>query len=271
MVLMGSPMRYPRFFIVLFVALGLAAFPAIDASAADADALSDALRQVETLADVSQQATTGADLARRSGAVELLAERVDIDHSEAGRLLDAAMTLAVSVAGAGERSGVLENPDFDDLFDMILEIVRSSDPQSDQVFAKADFLTERAIAVAGLLAESERAAMDALVSTEAVPDDGPVERWRSLVEQYFAPERIDEALSIIDCESNGDPNARNPRSSASGLFQFLDRTWAHCSEQAGFPGESPFSPEANIAAAAWLVEYSLDVGDSPWAHWTCRP
>ena len=47
MFLMGSPMRYPRFFIVLFVALGLSAFPAIDASAADADALSDALRQEE--------------------------------------------------------------------------------------------------------------------------------------------------------------------------------------------------------------------------------
>ena len=271
MFLMGFPMRYPRFFIVLFVALGLAGFPAIGASAADADALSDALRQVETLSDISQQTATDADLARRGGAVELLAERVDLDHNEAGRLLDAMVSLAASVTGAGERSGVLESPDIDALFDAILEFVRSSDPQSDQVFAKADFLTERAIAAAELLAESERAVMDALVSTQAGTGDGPVERWRSLVEQYFAPELIDEALSIIDCESNGDPNARNPRSSASGLFQFLDRTWAHSSEQAGFQGESPFSPEANIAAAAWLVEYSLGVGDAPWAHWTCRP
>lgn len=113
--------------------------------------------------------------------------------------------------------------------------------------------------------------MGALVSTTATPVAGPVERWRPIVEQYFAPERIDEALSIIDCESNGDPNARNPRSSASGLFQFLNRTWSHSSEQAGFEGASPFLPEANIAAAAWLVEHSLGVGDSPWAHWTCRP
>jgi hypothetical protein len=268
---MGSPMRYPRFLIVLFVALGLAAFPAVDASAADADALSDALRQVETLSDISLQVATGADLARRDGAIELLARQVDLDHGDAGRLLDAMVALAVSLAGAGERAGVLESPDIDVLFDVIVEFVRSSDPQSDLVFAKADFLTARATTAAELMAESERAAMDALISTAAGPDDGPVERWRSLVEQYFAPNRIDEALSIIDCESNGDPNARNPRSSASGLFQFLDRTWAHSSEQAGFRGESPFSPEANIAAAAWLVEYSLGVGDSPWAHWTCRP
>jgi len=264
-------MRYPRFFIVLFVALGLAAFPAIDASASDADALSDALRQVETLGDVSQQAATGADLARHGGAVRLLADRVGLDHGEADRLLDAMMAIAVSVTGAGERSGVMESPDIDVLFDTVLEFIRSSNPHSAQVFAKSDFLTERAIAAAELLAKSELAAMNALISTEMVPADGPVERWRSLVGKYFAPERIDEALSIIECESNGDPDARNPRSSASGLFQFLDRTWEHSSEQAGFWGESPFSPEANIAAAAWLVEYSLGVGDSPWAHWTCRP
>ncbi len=268
---MGFPMRYPRFFIVLFVALGLAALRGVPASAADADVLSDALRQVETLADISQQAATGADLARRGAAVELLVGRTDLDHGEASRLLDAMTTLAVSVIEAGERAGVLESPEIDDLFDLILEFAGSSDPHSDQAFAKADFLAERAVAAAELWAESERTAMIALASEEAVHGEDPVERWRSLVERYFAPERINEALSIIDCESNGDPDARNPRSSASGLFQFLARTWLHSSEQAGFQGESPFSPEANIAAAAWLVEYSLGAGDSPWAHWTCRP
>ncbi|MFV9671843.1 MAG: transglycosylase SLT domain-containing protein [Acidimicrobiia bacterium] len=269
--LMGFPMRYPRLLIVLFVALGLAALSTTRAAAADEDALSDALRQVETLANISQQAATDAELARRGGAVELLAERVGLDHVDAGILLDAVAARVVSVAGAGERAGVLERPEIAVLFDMILEFVRSADPQSDQAFAKADFLAERVVAAAELLAESERTAMDALLSTTAIPVAGPVERWRPIVEQYFATERIDEALSIIDCESNGDPNARNPRSSASGLFQFLDRTWSHSSEQAGFEGASPFLPEANIAAAAWLVEYSLGVGDSPWAHWTCRP
>ena len=268
---MGFPMRYPRFLIVLFVALAVAALSTTRAAAADEDALSDALRQVETLTNISQQATIDAELARRGGAVEMLAERVDLDHVDAGRLLDAMAASVVSVTGAGERAGVLERPEIANLFNMILEFVRSADPQSDQAFAKADFLAERVIAATELLAESERSAMGALLSTTATPVAGPVERWRPIVEQYFAPERIDEALSIIDCESNGDPNALNPRSSASGLFQFLDRTWSQSSEQAGFEGALPFSPEANIAAAAWLVEYSLGVGDSPWAHWTCRP
>jgi len=271
MVLMGFSMRYPRFLVVLFVALGLAALAATPAHATETGSLPDALRRIETLADISEQAAAGADLARRGVAVELLAEHVDLDHGEASRLLDAMMALAASMAGAGERVGVLESPDIDAVFALILEFVRSSDPHSAQVFAKADFLTERAIAVAELLAESELTAMDSLVSTEPPSVADPLERWRPLVEQYFAPERIDEALSIIDCESNGDPDARNPRSSASGLFQFLDRTWLHSSKQAGFQGASPFSPEANIAAAAWLVEYSLGTGDAPWAHWTCRP
>ena len=30
---------------------------------------------------------------------------------------------------------------------------------------------------------------------------------------------------IISVESNGDPNAKNKRSSAMGLGQFLDETW----------------------------------------------
>ena len=93
-------------------------------------------------------------------------------------------------------------------------------------------------------------------------------RWSS---DTSAEERVDEALSIIECESNGDPSVTNPRSSATGLFQFINGTWEHASEQAGFGGASALDPEANVAAAAWLVDYSFDVGRSAWAHWTCRP
>lgn len=271
MLLMGLPMRYPRFFIVLFVALGLAALPAADAYAAETVPLPDALRQIETMSDISQSASIGADLARRGGIVDLLARRADLNHSEADRLLDAVTGLVVAVAGAGERAGVLVSPEIDPLLETLLNFIGSTDPASDQALAKAGFLTGRAIAATELMVEAERTAMDALISAEAVPVAGPVERWRSFVERYFPPERIEEALLIIDCESNGDPDAHNSRSGASGLFQFLDRTWSRASEEAGFQGESPFSPEANVAAAAWLVEYSLDAGNSAWVHWTCRP
>ena len=268
---MGLSMRYPRFFIVLLVAFGLAVVPTADAYATDVDPLPDALRQIETLTDVSRHAATEADLALRGAVVESLARRVDLDHAQAGHILDAIVGFVIVMTEAGERWGVLDSPDIDEMLEMMVAVVASTDPQSDGAFAKADYLTERAIVATRLLEESERIAMDALIVGETVHVVGPIERWRPLVEQYFSPDRVEEALSIIDCESNGDPKARNPRSSAAGLFQFLDRTWAHSSEQAGFEGESPFSPEANIASAAWLVEYSLGVGDSPWAHWTCRP
>lgn len=61
---------------------------------------------------------------------------------------------------------------------------------------------------------------------------GGVERWRSLVARYPWP--VDTALAVMACESGGDPNARNPDSSATGLFQILG---------------GPTDPEANVALA----------------------
>ncbi|HEX5671333.1 MAG TPA: transglycosylase SLT domain-containing protein, partial [Acidimicrobiia bacterium] len=82
-----------------------------------------------------------------------------------------------------------------------------------------------------------------------------VERWRSLVAQYFPVSMVDDALAVIDCESRGYPDAYNPYSGASGLFQFIPGTWAVASVKAGFSGASPFEPEPNVASAWWLVSY----------------
>jgi len=112
-------------------------------------------------------------------------------------------------------------------------------------------------------------------TTTAPPNDGggprPAENWRGLVSQYFPSDLVNEALSIIQCESKGDPSAYNSRSGASGLFQFIPGTWANVSPKAGWGGASPFDPEANVASAAWLVDYSIDHGQYRWYHWTCRP
>ena len=104
-------------------------------------------------------------------------------------------------------------------------------------------------------------------------EGGPrdVEEWRPLVEQYFPAELVDDALTVIRCESQGDPLAYNSRSGASGLFQFISGTWNWASQNAGWAGASPFDPEANIASAAWLVQWSIGRGIHPWAHWNCRP
>lgn len=97
-----------------------------------------------------------------------------------------------------------------------------------------------------------------------------VERWRSLVEKYFPPHRVEEALRIIRCESHGNPDAYNTYSGASGLFQFIPSTWASSSPKAGFPGASPFDPEANVGSAAWLGNRYEQLGHYFWRAWSCR-
>ncbi len=91
-----------------------------------------------------------------------------------------------------------------------------------------------------------------------------VEQWRPLVGSHFAADDIPWAMRVMNCESKGDPRARNPRSSASGLFQHLARYWAERSGKAGWEGADIFDPTANVAVAAWLF-YS----GGP-SHWTCR-
>lgn len=98
------------------------------------------------------------------------------------------------------------------------------------------------------------------------------ESWRWLVEIYFPEGLVDEALAIIQCESRGNPDAENPRSTATGLFQFLSATWSWASVEAGWAGASRYDPEANTAVAAWLVQASIETGHrhGRWGHWECR-
>ena len=90
------------------------------------------------------------------------------------------------------------------------------------------------------------------------------------MEQHFPTHRVDEALQILSCESNGDPNAYNPYSGASGLFQFLPSTWVTTAPRAGYPGADVFDPEANIGSAAWLANRYEELGEYYWRAWSCR-
>ncbi len=89
-----------------------------------------------------------------------------------------------------------------------------------------------------------------------------VERWRPLVAVYFPAQDVELALCIINAESGGNPDAKNPNSSASGLFQHLARYWPERSTAAGWGGASIWNPEANTAVAAWLA------ATGGWSHWT---
>ena len=112
---------------------------------------------------------------------------------------------------------------------------------------------------------------DPPAETEWPPE---VEAWRSLVAEHFAAERVEEALAVISCESNGDPAITNPTSGAAGLFQFMPSTWDWVAGEVGlgdYASEAPYDPAANVEAAAWLVHYSLDGGQTAWHHWNCKP
>jgi len=269
MFLMGFPMRYPRLFIVCFVALGLAASPAAIARADHTGARSGEPAYAGSVFGIVDHAVLDADPVRRSDAVEVLADATHLDSEDAGEMLDVVAGRVVAFVDAGQRTGVLAIPEVNQL---IAEVLRP--PTSIEVSGETTALPERSSEAGD--APSIPEAVDAAEAGEPAAEAGeptadPVERWRPLVERYFPEEWVAEALSIIACESNGDPFITSQRSSAAGLFQFISGTWEHASEQAGFGGSSALVPEANVAAAAWLVEDSLSAGRSAWAHWTCRP
>lgn len=99
-----------------------------------------------------------------------------------------------------------------------------------------------------------------------------VERWRPAVtEAVFAfggdDADIHRFLRIMQCESAGLPDAKNPNSSASGLMQHLTRYWPDRAERAGRPGADVFDPQANIWVSAWLA---LAAPEGGWQHWVCK-
>lgn len=88
------------------------------------------------------------------------------------------------------------------------------------------------------------------------------EDWRALVEIYFEPDQVDKAIEIMQCESRGRPDAKNPTSTASGLFQHLHSLWPPRVAAAGWEAGSIWDPQVNIAVAAWLVNEG-----GGWSHW----
>lgn len=90
------------------------------------------------------------------------------------------------------------------------------------------------------------------------------EAWRPLVASYFPAEEVDFAICVIDGESRGDPGAKNPTSSAAGLWQFLRSTWDWVADSTGTPSYDeggPYDPELATRNAVWLWR------TGGWKHW----
>ena len=71
-----------------------------------------------------------------------------------------------------------------------------------------------------------------------------------------------KAMCVANRESNFHPDAYNPNSGASGVFQFIPSTWAWASKAAGYGDDAdPFDAATNIGTAAWVV---TGYGWAPW-------
>lgn len=77
------------------------------------------------------------------------------------------------------------------------------------------------------------------------------------IERYAAQYGADYDLSvaIARCESRLNPAARNPSSTAKGLFQFLDGTWAHYGRMhwGSLEGKSVLDYGDNAELGTWVI------------------
>jgi hypothetical protein len=88
-----------------------------------------------------------------------------------------------------------------------------------------------------------------------------VEQWRPLVEAFFPADQVEKGLCVIRLESGGNRDARNPSSSARGLWQVLG-SWA---SKFGYEPDDLYDPIINTEIAAALY------ADGGWSHWVVAP
>ena len=89
---------------------------------------------------------------------------------------------------------------------------------------------------------------------------------------YFTEEakRLDINVDFADClitkESQWNPEAKNPISSAGGLFQFIDSTWISTVDRMNknWSLEDKYDAYKNIEAGLWLLKHD---GPSHWIVW----
>lgn len=100
------------------------------------------------------------------------------------------------------------------------------------------------------------------VGTRIPPGSSEIE---AIIRDAAAAHGVDpeQLLRVAYCESRFNPGAYNA-SGASGLFQFMPRTWAANSVRAGYAGASAFDPVASANVAAWMFARGQAY------QWVCR-
>lgn len=210
----------------------------------------------------SPETVTEADIAR------IAAAQSDFDRTLVASLYSATSSRKTAPApversaatyAAGEALDILQR---DDVLGECIESLDDTKPVTRQ--EALDLIAQTTNRIPGPCQESGSGG-------PAIPRGPAVERWRPLVEQYFPDKRVEEAMRVLACESWGNPNAVNPTSDATGLFQFIPTTWVWASAAAGFGGYDRTHPEANVASAAWLTSRDEGRGVDAWSAWECKP
>lgn len=107
-----------------------------------------------------------------------------------------------------------------------------------------------------------------------------VERWRALVLEVFPEDEVHDVLSVMECESYGDPSVRYMEEwgqESVGLLQINegwltgwgDEEWA----VRGHDGQSVNleDPSTNLRAAAFIRHYERVNEKDDWSQWACQP
>ncbi|HET7847210.1 MAG TPA: transglycosylase SLT domain-containing protein [Acidimicrobiia bacterium] len=104
----------------------------------------------------------------------------------------------------------------------------------------------------------------------AVDDHPPThveaEWWRPMVALYFEPGDVDRVICLMEKESGGDPEARNPSTGAAGLMQVMP-FWA---KTHGYSYEELFDPGINLWVASRIRDQQGWPAWSPYLRGACR-
>lgn len=107
-----------------------------------------------------------------------------------------------------------------------------------------------------------------------------VEQWRGLVEEIFPADDVDDVLSVMACESLGNPNARYLEEWGDyslGLMQINEgwlTGWSRPEWAILSHNDQPVDltdPATNLQAAKFIRYYEDSSGHPPWSLWACQP
>ncbi len=107
-----------------------------------------------------------------------------------------------------------------------------------------------------------------------------VEQWRPLVEEIFPADEVDDVLSVMACESHGNPNTRYMEEwgvESVGLMQINEGwltgwsqpEWSILSHN-GQPVDLT-DPATNLQAAKFVRYFEEETDLRPWSQWACQP